>query len=139
MREGAVRVALAAAGLAMLAWGAVLVGELALPVGPHTLRLLAWLVGGPLVHDLLVAPVVGAAGLALSRFAGPAWRAPLTAAATVSGVLALLSVPLLWRRYGAPPSPGLHDGDTGTGLLIALALIWTVALLFGTTRHLRRK
>ncbi|WP_216209841.1 hypothetical protein [Amycolatopsis aidingensis] len=133
------RVALAVAGLALLAWGVVLVGELALPAGPHTLRLLGWLVGGPLVHDLLLAPVVGLAGLALSRFARPAWRAPLTAGAVISGVLVLLSVPLLWRRYGAPPSPGLHEGGTGTGLLIALALVWAIALIAGTTRHLRRR
>jgi hypothetical protein len=52
----------------------------------------------------------------------------------LSGVLAILAVPLLWRTYGAPTPPGPHK-DARTGLLISLAVVWAAVLLSGITRQ----
>ncbi|MCI2415925.1 hypothetical protein MOQ72_00680 [Saccharopolyspora sp. K220] len=132
------RVVLALPGLAALVWGGVLFGQFVLSQGSSSIVAWAWLLGGPVVHDGLVAPVVGLAGLVITRVVPHSWRGPLLVGAALSGVLGLLSVPLLWRRYGTPPSPGLHDGDTSTGLLVALGLIWVLVLLIGLANTWRR-
>ncbi|MGP4014511.1 hypothetical protein [Saccharopolyspora sp. 5N708] len=135
------RIVLVLPGLAALAWGAVLFGQFVQAMGPSSIVAWGWLVGGPVVHDGLVAPAVGLTGLVITRVVPRAWRGPLLVGTALSGVLGLLSVALLWRRYGAPPSPGLHDADTATGLLVALAVVWVLALLAGavnTWRNSRR-
>ncbi len=124
-------------GLGALAWGTVLFAEYAFPLRPDVFGTLGWLAGGPLVHDLLVAPLVGAAGLALSRFLPERWKTPVKTGAVLTGVLTLLAVPLLWRPFGGARNPGLHDADTLTGLLLTLAVVWLgvlVAALFRKTR-----
>ena len=122
----------ALAGLAALGWG----GWLAIDVAQShdSLQAAAWFVGGPLIHDGLVAPVVGLGGLVLVRVLPRKWRAPVAVGATLSGVLALLSVPLLWRPFGVATNPGLHDGDYALGLAVALAVVWAGVLAAGTLR-----
>lgn len=125
------RIVLVLPGLAALAWGIVLFGQFVLPFGPRALVASAWLVGGPVVHDAVVAPLVAVAGLVLVRYLPPAWRGPVIAGAVVSAVLAVLAVPLLWRDYGAPPVPGLHDTNVVPGLLAALGVVWALAIAGG--------
>ncbi|MGA6165274.1 hypothetical protein [Amycolatopsis magusensis] len=114
------RFLLALPGLAALVYGVTLLVPLAdIPVG-------IWLVAGPLVHDLLLAPLIAVAGYAISRWASP----PLLVGGAATGVLCLLAIPLLWRTYGTPPSPGLHDGDTWLGLGLTLAAVWLAVASF---------
>jgi hypothetical protein len=126
------RILLALPGLAALVWGAVL----AVQFGLHSFRdgrsAVEFLIGGTLANDAIVAPVVGLAGLAISRFVGPAWRTPVRVGAAVSGVLALIAVPALWRVTPAV-NPGLDDRNYGAGLLIALAVVWVVVVAAGLT------
>jgi hypothetical protein len=128
------RVLLALPGLAALAWGVMLLVQLAFPLDPDSYSVAEWLVAGPLAHDAVLAPIVGVIGFGLSRVTSRAWRGPVMAGAVFSGVLGLLAVPLLWRRFGTPPSPGLHDGDSVAGLLWTLAAVWTAVLLTGVVR-----
>ncbi|MEV4758365.1 hypothetical protein AB0J86_25050 [Micromonospora sp. NPDC049559] len=108
----------------------VVLGGAALGYGGWLLRgqlgpALPWLVGGPLLHDALVAPLVAVVGLALRRLVGdPVRRAWLTAGLVVSAILLLVAVPLLWRPAPAPPNPGLQDRDYPLGLAVWLALLW---------------
>lgn len=120
-------------GLGALAWGAVLFAEYAFPLRPDVFGTLGWLAGGPLAHDLLIAPLAGAAGFVLSRFLPERWKTPVKTGAVLTGVLTLLAFPLLWRPFGGATNPGLHDADTLTGLLLTLAVVWlgvVVAALF---------
>ncbi|OXM51915.1 hypothetical protein [Amycolatopsis alba] len=117
-------------GLGALAWGAVLFAEYAFPLRPDVFGTLGWLAGGPLAHDLLLAPLVGAAGFALSRFLPERWQTPVKTGAVLTGVLTLLAFPLLWRPFGGAENPGLHDADTVTGLLVTLAVVWLGVLVF---------
>ncbi|GAA1971954.1 hypothetical protein [Amycolatopsis minnesotensis] len=126
-------------GLAALAWGLVLFAQFAFPLGPQGFVALGWLAGGTLVHDAVVAPLAGVAGFALSRILPRPWRAPVLAGAVLSAVLGLIAFPLLWRAHGAPPLPGLHDGDTLGGLLISLGVVWLGVVLAGLVRTLRRR
>jgi hypothetical protein len=90
---------------------------------------LLWLVGGPLLHDALVAPLVGLIGLALSRLLTDrvhlAW---ITAGLVTTATLLLIAVPLLWRPADAPPNPGLPDHDYPLELTIWLAILWAAIL-----------
>ncbi|MER7857974.1 hypothetical protein ABTX61_02630 [Amycolatopsis japonica] len=123
-------------GLAALAWGAVLFSEYAFPLRSDVFGTLGWLASGPLVHDLLIAPLVGAVGFALSRFLPDRWKTPVKTGAVLTGVLTLLAFPLLWRPFGGARNPGLHDADTVMGLLVTLAVVWLGVL---AAVFLRRK
>lgn len=125
----------ALAGAAALAWGAWLAWDFA--GGRGALQAALWLVGGPVVHDALVAPAVGLVGVALVRFVPATWRAPMAVGAVLSGVLALLAVPLLWRPFGVAVNPGLHDADYVLGLSIALGVVWAGVVVSGVVRNLR--
>ncbi|QWF81885.1 hypothetical protein [Amycolatopsis sp. CA-230715] len=124
-------------GLAALAWGVVLFVQFAFPLGPQGVVALGWLAGGTLVHDVVVGPLVGIIGFALSRILPGPWRAPVLTGAVTSAVLGLIAFPLLWREYGAPPLPGLHDGDTLGGLLISLGVVWLAVMVAGLVRTLK--
>lgn len=124
-----VRVLLALPGLAALAWGVVLFAEYALPLRPDVFGTLGWIVGGPLVNDGVVAPLTAALGLALGRLLPRPWRTPVVTATVITGVLAILAFPLLWRPYGTPPTPGLHDGNPALGLALTTATVWLAAIL----------
>lgn len=131
------RVLLVVAGLTGLVWGAVLLVRFAVPAPGQALVAAGWLLGGPVVHDVVIAGVCGLAGFAVARLVPPRWRLPLTVGLVVSAVLAVLAVPLLWRAYGTPPLPGLHDRDPVPRLVIAFAVVAVAVVLGGFVR--RRK
>jgi hypothetical protein len=96
-----------------------------------------WLIAGPVLHDAVIAPLVGLTGLALGRLLpGRSWwwiRAGVTATAT----LLLIAAPLVLRPAPAPPNPGLQDRDYLTGLEIWLAVLWGAILAAATFQHRR--
>jgi hypothetical protein len=90
----------------------------------------AWLIGGPVLHDVVVAPVVGLAGLLLiRRVPHPAARWWVAAGLAVTGTFLLVAVPLIWRPDRAPHYPGLNDRDYLPGLAIWLGAVWAGVLL----------
>jgi hypothetical protein len=88
-----VRALLVVVGLAAIGYGGIL-------LRPQLADTLVWLLAGPLLHDAVVAPLVGLIGLGLARLV-PArrWRALLATGLVVSAVLLLIAVPL--RLYGS--------------------------------------
>lgn len=123
------RVLLALPGLAALAWGVVLFAEYALPLRPDVFGTVGWIVGGPIVNDAVIAPLTAVLGVALARSLPSPWKAPVVAGTVITGVLAILAVPLLWRPYGTPPMPGLHDGNPALGLALTVAVVWLIVAL----------
>ncbi|HEY2062715.1 MAG TPA: hypothetical protein VGH57_30385 [Amycolatopsis sp.] len=130
----AIRILLALGGLAALGFGVSLFLDYALPVRPDVVKTLVWLVGAPVFHDAVIAPVVGVGGLLLSRVVPIPWKAPVMAGTVLTAILGILAFPLLWRTYGTAPEPGLHDGNTWLGLLVTLAVVWALVLLAGIVR-----
>ncbi|MCW6003286.1 hypothetical protein K1W54_01635 [Micromonospora sp. CPCC 205371] len=99
-----------------------------------------WLVAGPILHDAVVAPAVGVAGLTLGRLIpDPARRAWVAAGLTISAVLVLVALPLLWRPQPAPINPGLHDRDYVQGLIVALFAIWAGVAVAAASRPRHRR
>jgi hypothetical protein len=131
------RLVFAVAGLALLAYGALLTWEFATSRTVNAVQGAAWFIGGPVVHDGIVAPAVGVVGLLLSRFVPAAWRAPVAAGVVLSAVLTLLAIPLLWRPFRVVTNPGLHDRDYGVGLAIALGVVWIGVMIAGLAQQKR--
>lgn len=91
-------------------------------------NLAAFLFGAGIVHDAVLAPVVVLVGWAVARVV-PAWaRPPVWFALAASGLLTLFSWPLVrgWGRREANPS--LLPLDYGRNLVVALLVVWVVAL-----------
>lgn len=133
------RAVLALAGLGLLGYGAVLAWEFGASRTVNAMQGLGWFVGGPLVHDGLVAPAVGLVGWVLTKRLPRPWRAPVTAGVVLTAVLTLLAIPLLWRPFGVPTNPGLHDASYGAGLGIALGVVWLAVAVAGLAQWARSK
>jgi hypothetical protein len=92
---------------------------------------LLWLVGGVVVHDALLAPVVIALGVVVSRVVPAGARAAAVAGLVVLGTLTLLAVPFLggFGRDNAPDNTTLLDRDYTAGyLVLVVAVLVLVAL-----------
>jgi hypothetical protein len=127
------RWALGAVGVVMGLWGAVLV----LPLVDVDLAL--WFVAGPVVHDVLLAPLFAGIGLLVARWVPRPWRAAVLVGGTVTGVLVLLAVPLLWRPFGGSRNPGLLDRDYPAGLLVAVAVVWVAVVATTLVKHKHKR
>ncbi|MEV4118685.1 hypothetical protein [Micromonospora sp. NPDC049645] len=119
----AVRLLLLVVGAAATGYG----GWLLLPQLGTTLP---WLIGGPVLHDVLVAPLVGLVGLVLGRLlTNRMRRAWIVAGLLASATSLLIAVPLLWRPPSAPPNPGLPDRNYPLGLAVGLVVVWAVIVV----------
>ncbi len=115
----------AAVGWAAIAWGVVGIFRHSLDTRPANLA--KFVVGGALLHDLLVAPVVILAGVLIARAVPARARGPVQAALVVSGIVALFSWPLV-RAYGlAANNPTSLPHNYALGLLIVLGVVWATA------------
>jgi len=101
-------------------------------------RLVWWVVGLAVAHDLVVAPVVLAAGIVLAK--APAWWGrPVGAAAAISAVVVLFSYPLL-RRFGQrAANPTVLPYDYRWNVLIVCALVWLVTAGMVVVRMVGRR
>ncbi len=115
----------AAIGWAVIAWGLRGIFEKSLDTRPGNLA--KFVVGGALLHDLLVAPLVIVAGVLLARAVPGRARAVVQGALAVSGIVALFSYPLV-RAYGlAANNPTSLPRNYTAGLLVVLGVVWAVA------------
>lgn len=107
---------------------------------PDLSTTVVWLVGGPVLHDAVVAPVLGLTGLLLIRVLPTrAVRGWIAAGLAVTATLLLIAVPLLWRPHRAPHYPGLNDRDYLPGLAIWLGALWAGVLLGAIITARRRR
>lgn len=115
----------AAVGWGVIAFGVRGVFQHSIDTRPADLA--RFVVGGALLHDLLVAPLVILAGVAVARAVPRRARAAVQAALAVSGIVALFSYPLV-RGYGlAANNPTSLPHDYGRNLLIVLGVVWAAA------------
>ncbi len=115
----------AAIGWAVIAWGLRGIFEKSLDTRPGNLA--KFVVGGALLHDLLVAPLVIVAGVLLARAVPGRARAVVQGALAVSGIVALFSYPLV-RAYGlVANNPTSLPRNYTAGLLVVLGVVWAVA------------
>nr|WP_239071629.1 hypothetical protein [Amycolatopsis sp. SID8362] len=121
-----------------MAWGVVLFAEYALPVRPDVIATATWIVGGPIINDGVIAPLTAVLGVVLARLVPHPWKTPVVAGTVITGVLAIVAFPLLWRPYGTAPMPGLHDGNPALGLALTVAAVWLAVIVVALVIHVRR-
>ena len=115
----------AAIGWAVIAWGLRGIFDHSLDTRPANLA--RFVVGGALLHDLIVAPLIIGAGVLLARAVPGRARAVVQGALAISGIVALFSYPLV-RGFGlAVNNPTSLPHNYTAGLLIVLGVVWAVA------------
>jgi len=84
-------------------------------------------IGGALIHDLLVAPVVLLAGIGVSRLVPGRAKAPVQAGLIVSGCVLLYAYPLI-RGFGhAAHNPSSLPHNYTLNVAVVLLAVWLVA------------
>jgi hypothetical protein len=118
------RVLLGACGVAVAGYGGWLLLDAGLGDVAHAV---AWLAGGVVAHDLVLAPLVVAVVAVGGRLLPAAWRGPAAAGVVVLGSVTLLAVPVLGRFGAAPDNPTLLDRDywAGWAAIAGLTLLGT--------------
>lgn len=101
-------------------------------------NLAKFVVGGALLHDLVIAPLVLLAAVVLARAVPGRARAVVQAALVVTGVVALFSYPLV-RAFGrATRNPTSLPHNYALNLIIVLGLVWAVAAVVAIIRLRKR-
>lgn len=117
----------AAAGWAVIGFGLRGVFQHSLDTRPANLA--RFVVGGALLHDLVVAPLVIVIGVAVARAIPGRARAVVQGALAVTAIVALFSYPLV-RAYGlAANNPTSLPHNYAANLLVVLGVVWAVAAL----------
>ena len=136
-RAGPLFWASAAAGWGVIAFG--LWGIVSNSLDTRPANLARFVVGGALLHDLIVAPLVILLGVVVAKAVPGRARAIVQAALVISGTVALFSYPLV-RAYGlAANNPTSLPHNYALNLTIVLGLVWAVAaaLVFRKLRSAR--
>lgn len=115
----------AAAGWAVMGYGLRGLFHHRLDTRPANLARFA--VGGALLHDLVLAPVVILLGIALVRVVPASIRAVAQGALIVSGCLALFSWPLVRNYARVLHNPSSLPHNYAANLAVAIGLVWLVA------------
>ena len=114
----------AAIGWAVIGWGVMGIFANSLDTRPSNLA--KFVVGGALLHDLLVAPVAVLVGVLIARAVPPRARGPVQAALAVSAIVAVFAYPLV-RGYGlAANNPTSLPYNYGRNLVVVLGVVWAV-------------
>ncbi len=122
----------AAMGWAVIAWGLRGIFQHSLDTRPANLA--RFVVGGALLHDLIIAPLIIGAGVLLARAVPGRARAVIQGALAVSGIVALFSYPLV-RGFGlAANNPTSLPHNYAAGLLVVLGVVWAVAAAIAMVR-----
>jgi hypothetical protein len=96
----------------------------------------AWVIAADLLHDLVIAPVVCAAGFVLTRLLPERWRTPVRSGLIISALVVIVGWTGL-RGYGrdrVPDNPTVQPLDYRTALLTVLAVVWIAVVLWGLLR-----
>lgn len=121
------RYGLGAAGLAAVLFG--LRGLVTGGVATHWPVPVVWLVAGVLVHDLVLVPLLAAAGWVLARLVPAPARPVVRGGLLVAAVVTLVALPVLSGRGDASnPSLTPLDYPRNWAILLALTALVTVSL-----------
>ncbi|EHB56019.1 hypothetical protein MycrhDRAFT_3213 [Mycolicibacterium rhodesiae JS60] len=123
----ATRVFLVLAGVALGAYGVVLVMDNSTEV---IIRIVVWALIGVLLHDAVFAPLCVALGFAGRRLLPHQWWTPVLVAGLLTVVLVLLAIPVYNKPGLHLDNPTVLDRDYQAGFWIALAVVWGAALLY---------
>ncbi|HEX2400977.1 MAG TPA: hypothetical protein VHJ79_13500 [Mycobacterium sp.] len=127
------RIALVVLGMALGAYGAVLLWE-----NPPVIimRILVWALVGVVLHDLVLAPVCVVLGFAGRRLIPGKWWPPVAVATFCSVVLAFLAIPVYGKPGLRPDNMTVLDRNYPLGLWISLGIVWACVPLHSLAMRL---
>jgi hypothetical protein len=96
-------------------------------------------VGGALVHDLIVAPIVLTVSVVLSRLIRAPYRGPVQFGLFASAVFGLVAYPGVRQLSYAKDNTSADPLNYAHGLLICLVVIWGVVLVVDVFRFVSRR
>jgi hypothetical protein len=100
---------------------------------PHRVRDLAiWVVGGDVVHDLIVAPLMVLTVWAVGCALAPSWRTPVRSGLLASALVVALAWPGLSGLGNEAHNPTVHPFDQTQALAWVLAGIWSAVVVWCT-------
>ncbi len=129
-------------------WVATAVGWIVIAIGlrgivQHRIdtrpgELARFVIGGALIHDLILAPLVLLVGLAVARLVGGRLRTPVQVGAVISATVALFAYPVV-RAFGlATNNPTSLPHDYATNLAIVLVAVWLAVGVSVIVTRIRR-
>lgn len=125
----------AVAGWALIAFGLRGVSQTARDTHPASFAV--WFAGSALVHDLVLAPLVLAAGVLVARAVPALVRAWVQGALVTSALVAAGSFPWVAGLGDRAGNASALPGSYGFGLAVVLAVVWLAAAA-GALRAVRR-
>lgn len=122
-----VRGVLGAAGVAMIAFGAIRILQHSSITRPA--HLAEWLIGSLLVHDLILAPLTLGVGWLLNAYVPPRARTFVQAGLVTGGLISVLGLVLIWRQgKTSARSLALLQQNYAANLLLLLVLVALAAV-----------
>jgi len=97
-----------------------------------------WLVGGVVLHDLVLAPLVIVLVAVAGRLTPRSLRAPAAVLLVVVGSVTLLAVPVLGGFGRRADNPSLLDRDYTTGWLLLVGVLVVLAAVGSAVQLWRR-
>lgn len=131
----AMRVSLAALGVALAAYGAFLLNHWQTPA--QLVGVGEWAVAGVILHDGLIAPVAIACGWLARRGLPERTRARVMVGFVLIGTLAVSGFAVLTRSHGGGDNHTLLDRNYPVGLLIASVVIVACLVLGSAAGRVR--
>jgi hypothetical protein len=121
------RLALGAAGLALITFGIVRIFENSDRTNPRGLA--RWLIGAVILHDGILVPATMVLGFVITHVFRPRARRYVQGALIASGLITIIAIPLIDRRGSQPAVKALEQQNYGLHLGILVALVCGAALL----------
>jgi len=126
--------------MAVLGWALMSYGVYGLIINAaqtHPSSWLVWFLGGIVVHDFLLAPVVIGVGVLLSRAVPDRYRGPVQGALVAGGIVALTALPYVLGFGRSSSNPSALPNNYAAALGILLVLIAAVAAVLVALRRNR--
>jgi hypothetical protein len=128
------RIVLAIPAVAALAYAATRLADVP---SDQWASVLTWLIGGVVLHDGVLAPLVVVSGVIASRWLPAPWRVPAVVGLIWWGCVSLIAIPVL-TGYGVdPPNETLQHRPYVASWWIGTAVVVLLVVAAGWTRRLR--
>lgn len=96
-------------------------------------------VGGALVHDLVIAPLVAVVSVLLTRLIPPMYRGPVQLGLFASAVFSFVAYPGVRRFSYAKDNTSANPLNYAHGLLICLGIVWGAVAVAESRRFVLRR
>lgn len=121
------RIVLAAAGLALVLFGAY---RMLTAIPFHNVVFVAlWLVAALVIHDGILSPLVVTVGWVLRRVVPDRARRYLQAALIISGLVTVIAVPMIYLRGSQPAVKAILLRDYWANLTVIIGVVAVAALV----------